>query len=64
MYSSVAFPGGSEVKNWPARAGDTRDVSLMAEGVRSPGERNGSPLQHSYLGNPIDRAWWAAVQGS
>ena len=28
------------------------------------GEGNGSPLQHSCLGNPIDGgAWWAAVHG-
>ena len=27
---------------------------------RSPGERNGNPLQYSCLGNPMDRAdWWA-----
>ena len=29
---------------------------------RSPREGNGNPLQHSCLGNPIDRgAWWAVV---
>ena len=29
---------------------------------RSPGEGNGSPLQYSCLGNPMDRgAWWAIV---
>ena len=28
------------------------------------GEGNGTPLQYSCLGNPIDRgAWWAAVHG-
>ena len=28
------------------------------------GEGNGSPLQYSYLGNPMDRgAWWAPVHG-
>ena len=28
------------------------------------GERNGNPLQCSYLENPRDgRAWWAAVYG-
>ena len=27
-----------------------------------PGERNGNPLQYSFLGNPMDRgAWWAIV---
>ena len=31
---------------------------------RSPGEGNGSTLQYSCLGNPIDRgAWWATVRG-
>ena len=31
---------------------------------RSPGERNGNPLQCSCLENPIDRgAWWAIVHG-
>ena len=28
-----------------------------------PGEGNGSPVQYSCLGNPVDRgAWWAAVK--
>ena len=31
---------------------------------RSPGERNGNPLQYSCLENPMDRgAWWATVHG-
>ena len=31
---------------------------------RSPGERNGYPLQYSCLENPMDRgAWWAVVHG-
>ena len=31
---------------------------------RSPGERNGNPLQYSCLENPMDRgAWWATVPG-
>ena len=31
---------------------------------RSPGEGNGNPLQHSCLGNPMDRGtWWATVHG-
>ena len=31
---------------------------------KSPGERNGNPLQDSCLGNPMDRGtWWAAVHG-
>ena len=55
------FPGGSEVENLPASAGD---VSLIPGSVRSPGIGNGNPLQYSCLGNPMDRgARWAIVHG-
>ena len=48
----VGFPGDSVVKNPPANAEDL----LLIPGVgRSPGEGNGNPLQHSCLGNPMDR---------
>ena len=54
-------PGGSEVKNLPANAGD---MSSIPGWGRSPGERNGNPLQCSWLGNPLDRgAWWVTVPG-
>ena len=43
------FPGGSVVKNPPANAGD---VGLIPGSGRSPGERNGNPLQYSCLENP------------
>ena len=60
----LGFSGGSMVKNPPANAGDTGDVSLIAGSGRSPGGGNGTPLQYSCLGNPMDRgAWWATVQG-
>ena len=50
------------VKNPPASAGDTRDLSSIPGSRRSPGERNGNPLQYSRLENPMDReAWWATV---
>ena len=49
------------VKNPPANAGD---VGLTLGLGRSPGERNGNPLQYSCLGNPMDRgAWQATVPG-
>ena len=52
------------VKNLPANAGDTGDAGLIPESGRSPGERNGNPLQYSCLENPIDRgAWQATVHG-
>ena len=50
------------VKNPPANAGNMRDVGLIPELGRSPGEGHGNPLQHSCLENPMDRgAWWATV---
>ena len=52
------------VKNLPTNAGDLRDLSLIPQSGRSHGGGNGSPLQNSSLGNPIDRgAWWAIVYG-
>ena len=55
------FPGGSVVKNLPANAGDTGSIPELG---RSPGGGNGTPLQYSCLGNPMDRgAWQAAVHG-
>ena len=47
------------VKNPPTNAGNVG--SILGSG-RSPGERNGDPLQYSCLENSMDRvAWWAAV---
>ena len=54
------------VKNLPVNAseGDIRDVGSIPGLRRSPGERNGNPLQYSCLGNPMDReAWQATVSG-
>ena len=57
----MGFPGGSEVKNSPAKAGD---ASLISGLGGSPGEGNGNPLQYSCLENSMDReAWWAIVPG-
>ena len=41
------------------------DVSIVWGGsVSLIGEGNGTPLQYSFLENPMDRgAWWAAVHG-
>ena len=39
-------------------------MGLIPDLGRSPGERNGNPLQYSCLGNPMDRgAWQATVHG-
>ena len=55
------FPSGSVVKNPSANGGDTRDVGLIPGPGRSPAEGNGSPLQCSCLGNPMDRGTWRAT---
>ena len=55
----MGFLGDSIVKNLPANAGDT---DLMPGSGRSPGKRNGYPLDYSCLENSIDRkAWWTTV---
>ena len=39
-------------------------TKLMRWASAQVGEGNGTPLQHSYLENPMDGgAWWAAVHG-
>ena len=57
----LGFPGGSAVKNRPARAGDVSSILGLGS---SPGGRNGNPLKYCCLENPMDRgAWWATVHG-
>ena len=63
-YMPGGFPGGTEVKNLPANAGDAGDMGSIPGLGRSPGEGNGNPLQYSCPENPMDRgAWWATVHG-
>ena len=55
------FPGSSDGKASVYNAGDPGSIPGLG---RSPGERNGNPLQYSWLENPMDRgAWWATVPG-
>jgi len=57
----LGFPGGSVVKNLPAKAGD---AGLVPGSGRSPVEGNDNPVQYPCLGNPMDRGtWWATVHG-
>ena len=58
----LGFPGGSVVRNPPARAGDAGDTGWIPVSGKSPGGGNGNPLQDSCLGNPMDRE--ASVQFS
>ena len=53
-----SFPGGSEVKNLPANAVDTRDMGSIPGSGRSTGGGNGNLLQYSYLGNSMARGAW------
>ena len=49
------------VKNPPANAGDIRDVGLIPELGRSPGEGKVNPLHYSCLEKPMDRGAWRAT---
>ena len=40
--------------------GDAIDTGLIPVLERSPGDRNGNPLQYSCLENPMDRGAWQA----
>ena len=52
QHSAGGFSGGSDGK---ASACNGGDPGLSPGSGRSPGERNGNPLQHSCLENPMDR---------
>ena len=50
------------VENLPASTGDAGETGLVPGLGRSPGGRNGNPLQYSFLENPMNGgAWWAIV---
>ena len=57
-FKVLVLPGGSVVKNPPDDAGN---MGSIPESGRSPGEGNGSLLQYSRLGNPMDREAWRAT---
>ena len=46
------------VENLLAKIGDKRDMGLIPELGRSPGEGNGNPLSVICLGNHMDRGAW------
>ena len=55
MLTSLGIPGGSGGKA-PAR--NVGHLCLTPESERSPGERNGNPLQYSCLENSLDGGTW------
>ena len=52
------FLGGAVVKNFPAKAGDIRNMGSIPGSRRPPGEGNGNPLQYSRLENSMHRGPW------
>ena len=72
-FHFIDFPGGSDGK---ATLTLTLTVTLSACNAgdlgsipglwgRSPGERNGNPLQYSCLENAVDRGtWWTTAHGA
>ena len=58
---SISLPCGSDGKESACNA---EDPGLIPGSGRSPGERNGYPLQYSCLGNYMVReSWWITVHG-
>ena len=57
-HMSGAFPMAHQVKNPPAKAGDTGSIPGSR---RCPGEGNDNPLQYSCLENSMDRGSWQAT---
>ena len=60
-WTKEGFLGGSVVKNLSAMQGEARDKGLILGLGKSPGERNGDPLQNSGLENPMGRRAWGAI---
>ena len=57
----IDFPGGPDGKETVCKAGDLDSIPELG---KSPGARNGNPLQYSYLEDSMGRgAWWATVHG-
>ena len=50
-----------EVKNLPASAGDIRDLGSIPGLGKCPGGGHGNSLQHSCLGNSMNRGAWRAI---
>ena len=54
----MGFPGGTVVKNPPAKAGAAGAAGSIPGLGRSPGRGHGNPLQYSCLENSMDRGAW------
>ena len=57
----MALPGGAMITNPHASAGDAGDRGLIPGLGRCPKLGNGTPLQYSCLGNPMQGGAWQAT---
>ena len=55
------FLGRTSGKEPTCQCRNLRDIGSIRGSGRSPGERNSSLLQYSYLENPMDRGAWQAT---
>ena len=61
VLEKSSLPWGSAGKESICNVGELGSILRWG---RSPGGRNGNPLQYSGLENPMDRGtWWATVHG-
>ena len=60
LLANKGFPGGSVGKESACNA---RDPDSIPVSERSPGGKNGNPLQYFCLGNPRQRTLRASVHG-
>ena len=61
LKDNISLPYSSDCKECACNAGDPASIPGLG---RSLGERYGNPLQHSCLGNSMERgAWWTTVHG-
>ena len=55
----MGFPDGLDSNESTCNTGDLGSIPGLG---KSPGEKNGNPLQYFCLENSVDRgAWWATV---
>ena len=64
VKTTRGFPDGSVIKNPAVNTWDSGDTGSIPGSGRSPGWRNGNPLQYSSLENPMDReGCWSTIHG-
>ena len=61
LITLLAFPGGANVKNPPASAGDIGNVGSVTGSGTFAGGQHHSLLQYSCLENPVDLGVWQAT---